>query len=78
MGVTETFAIDAASIDALFQGAGKRRKGEFSLELAAEFAQRRANGQAVAVPNVIAEMFDYLYAETPTEEPPTDDAPPAN
>ena len=42
MGVTKPAPIDAASIDSLFLNAAKKRKAEFSLELAAEFADRPA------------------------------------
>lgn len=78
MSVIKPVVIDAASVDVLFQGPAKKRKGEFSLELAAEFAERREKNQPVAVPHVIAEMFDFLYADTPVEDPPPDDAPPAD
>lgn len=78
MGVTKPATIDAGSIDMLFQNAAKKRKGEFSLELAAQFAERRENGQDVSVPGVIAAMLDFLYADTPIEDRPADDAPTAD
>jgi putative ATP-dependent endonuclease of OLD family len=78
MGVTQPATIDAAAVDALFQNAAKKRKGEFSLELASELAVRHENGQGVAVPDVVSAMFDFLYADTPVEDPVDDDAPPAD
>lgn len=60
MGVSLT-PVTAAGVDALFQGTAKKRKGEFSLELAAVFAERQDKGQSVFVPGVVRAMFDYLY-----------------
>lgn len=73
MGVAQPVPIDAATIDTLFQNAAKKRKGEFSLELAAVFAERLTAGQSVAVPDVIKTMLDFLFEDAPIGD--TDTAP---
>ncbi len=78
MSVSKPAAIDAGSIDALFQNAAKKRKGEFSLEFAAQIAHRRENGLDVAVPAMVVSMLDFLYANAPIEVAPADDAPAAD
>lgn len=75
MGVTKPSQISAASVDSLFQNSAKKRKGEFALELAAQFAERRENDKEVSVPDVVASMFDFLYGGAPMERPPDNDAP---
>lgn len=67
MGIVRPVPLDAGGIDTLFQGSAKSRKVEFSLELAARFAQRLADREDVFVPAHIAKMFDYLY-EDPVED----------
>lgn len=62
-------------VDALFQGTGRRRKGEFALALAAEFARRLEAGEQVAVPDQVRDLLDYLYAaeeEDDADPPPVD------
>jgi putative ATP-dependent endonuclease of OLD family len=61
MNIARPEPIDPAAIDSLFQNAARKRKGEFSLELASAFIQRLDDGEDVVVPPVIAEMFDYLF-----------------
>ena len=78
MGVTLD-PVTASAVDALFQGTARKRKGEFSLELAAVFAERLQKGQSVFVPDVIRAMFDYLYdpPAPPAVPMPAPSAPPA-
>lgn len=91
MGLTLAPPITAADVDVLFQGTAKKRKGEFSLELAAVLAERMEKGQSVVVPDVIRTMFDYLYdspvppaasaggsTAPPAPDPADDDAPTAD
>lgn len=63
-------------IDAYFQGKGRRRKGEFALALAAEFAHRLEEGEPVTVPAEVRDMLDYLYAadEEDDADPPSVDS----
>jgi putative ATP-dependent endonuclease of OLD family len=65
MGITLTTAVSADSVDTAFSGTHKKRKGEFALELAGEFAARHAAGQPVHVPQHIRELFEWLYTEPP-------------
>jgi putative ATP-dependent endonuclease of the OLD family len=65
MGITLTTAVSAGSVDTAFSGTHKKRKGEFALELAGEFAARHAAGQPVHVPQHIRELFEWLYTEPP-------------
>lgn len=53
----------------------KKRKGEFALEVAGEFAKRHADGQPVHVPAHIQELFDFLYSVPGDAEPAEDRAP---
>jgi hypothetical protein len=55
--------ISASTIDELFQTAAKKRKAEFSIELAAVFADRASSGQAVSVPALVGDMFEWLSEE---------------
>ncbi|MEU8901409.1 AAA family ATPase [Nocardia sp. NPDC048505] len=57
---TAPTSITPSSIDNLFAGTAKRYKAEFALELADEISQRVDNGQAVAVPAHISDMFEFL------------------
>ena len=66
MGITLTAGVSADSVDAAFRSdTYKKRKGEFALELAGEFAARHAAGQPVHVPQHIRELFEFLYTEPP-------------
>lgn len=68
--------ITPAAIDEKFSNdPGKRRKAEFSLELAAALAARRADGAAVHVPDHIRELFDFLYDAHVAENLPGADEP---
>ena len=67
MGVPRPNPIEPTTIDNLFQNAARKRKGEFSLELAAVFAERLAAGQDVAVPDLVKQMLDYLFEPSPDE-----------
>lgn len=70
--------ITAGSIDGLFQNVARKRKAEFSIELAAVFAKRLGEGQLVTVPAVVKDMFDYLYDDVGVAAPNAadeDDAP---
>jgi putative ATP-dependent endonuclease of OLD family len=63
LGMTPTLPLDPAHVDAAFRGAGGRRKGEFSLALAAELSRRLSTGDPIAVPDHFRQMFDYLYLD---------------
>lgn len=83
MGITLN-PVTPEAVDDLFQTTAKRRKGEFSLELAAVFAQRHESGGVITIPQLIVDMFDFLY-DQPAPAPPDgaaatqdDDAPPAD
>jgi len=84
MAITEPSAITPATIDELFQNTAKKRKAEFSLELAAVFAARRDSSASVVVPDHVQDLFDYLFdaevAETaaPDSTDVATDAPPAD
>lgn len=71
MNVARPTQISAATIDDLFQNSAKKRKAEFSIELAGQFASRALAGEAVTVPQVVADMFDYLHEVPP---PPDEEA----
>ena len=50
------------AVDEAFRSeARRRRKGEFALELAGEFARRRASSESVHVPSHIRDVFDFLF-----------------
>ena len=64
MGITLTAGVSADGVDAAFRSdAYKKRKGEFALELAGEFAARHLAQQPVHVPQHIREMLEFLYTE---------------
>jgi putative ATP-dependent endonuclease of OLD family len=63
MGITLTAGVSADSVDAAFSDTYKKRKGEFALELAGEFATRHVGEQPVHVPQHIQELFEFLYSE---------------
>ncbi len=66
MGITLTAGVSADSVDAAFRSdTYKKRKGEFALELAGEFAARHLAGQPVHVPQHIRELFEFLSTEPP-------------
>ena len=66
MGITLTAGVSVDSVDAAFRtDTSKKKKGEFALELAGEFAARHAAGQPVHVPQHIRELFEFLYTEPP-------------
>jgi putative ATP-dependent endonuclease of OLD family len=75
MGITLTAGVSAESVDAAFSDTYKKRKGEFALELAGEFATRHAAEQPVHVPQHIQELFEFLYSEPPGEDSVDGDAP---
>ena len=64
-GITLTAGVSVVSVDTAFIDTYKKRKGEFALELAGEFAARHAAGQPVHVPQHIRELFEFLYTEPP-------------
>ena len=65
MGITLTAGVSVDSVDTAFSDTHKKKKGEFALELAGEFAARYADGQPVHVPQHIRELFEWLYTEPP-------------
>lgn len=67
MAMAEPATIDAASIDTLFADPKQSsRKSEFALELADQMNVRHENGQPVTVPEHIANLLDYLFADSAT------------
>ena len=78
MAVAKPSAITPASIDELFQKTARKRKAEFSLELAGVFAARRDRGASVAVPAHVRDLFDFLFGAeaAKTATPDSTDAPP--
>jgi putative ATP-dependent endonuclease of the OLD family len=76
MGLNPRAPVTAQLVDEGFRGdRHKRRKGEFALEVAGEFAKRHANGQPVHVPAHIQEMFDFLHSAADDAESAEDGAP---
>ena len=76
MGLNPRAPVTAQLVDEGFQAdRHKRRKGEFALEVAGEFAKRHTNGQPVYVPAHIQEMFDFLYSAVDDAESAEDGAP---
>ena len=63
MGITLTAGVSADSVDAAFSDTYQKRKGEFALLLAGEFATRHAGEQPVHVPQHIQELLEFLYSE---------------
>jgi putative ATP-dependent endonuclease of OLD family len=63
MGVAPPGPILSSSIDELFRDGAKKRKAEYSLELAAALEARRDAGESVVVPHHIKDMFDFLYLD---------------
>jgi putative ATP-dependent endonuclease of OLD family len=62
MNLTPKVPVTAELIDTAFQGnTGRKRKGEFALELAGAFAVRHTAEQPVHVPAHIEELFEFLY-----------------
>lgn len=55
--------LDAAAVDSVFGDAQRKRKAEFAVELAKEFAVRRANDESVRVPAHIDSLFKFLYCD---------------
>ena len=68
LGLVEPPPLTPASIDALFQGVGALRKGEFAYELASRIRTRLEGGGDVTVPPQLAEMLEYLFAGSTTVE----------
>lgn len=63
MGITLA-AVNPETVDTAFQTNHKKRKGEFALELAGEFAVRRYADEPVHMPEHINDLFEFLYAVT--------------
>ncbi len=63
LGIMPPAPITAGSVDDIFRGTGRKRKAEFSLEVAAEFARRLADSEPIAVPLHFREMFEFLYMD---------------
>jgi putative ATP-dependent endonuclease of OLD family len=62
--------VNAATVDDTFStDPNKRRKGEFALELAGQFAARRAAGQPVHIPGHITDLLDFVFAGPPVPHP---------
>ena len=60
-------------VDSIFQGSGRRRKGEFAYALAEEIDVVLDAGAVPAVPAHIVALFDYLVPTEPTEPDTADD-----
>lgn len=61
MGIQLPESISADWVDEVFRQSGRRRKGEFALELGAELSRRLDANQPVTVPDHFREMLNYLY-----------------
>jgi putative ATP-dependent endonuclease of OLD family len=61
MAIAKPSVIAPATIDEFFRTTAKKRKAEFSLELAAVFAARRDSGATVVVPDHVRDLFDFLF-----------------
>jgi putative ATP-dependent endonuclease of OLD family len=75
MGIASV-PVSVATVEAMFRGpraardgvpaspggAGAKRKGEFALEFASRVRLARERGDAVTVPNHVADLLDFLYA----------------
>jgi putative ATP-dependent endonuclease of OLD family len=75
LGIDTPTLVDPARVDEIFQNAGRRRKGEFALQLAAELSRRQDASEPVAVPNHFHQVFDYLYSyqeSLDADSPPSD------
>lgn len=76
-GISSTGSITSQAVDALFHaGAGRGRKGEFAFALAAEMEDAIDRDKPPVVPQHVAEMFEFLYAEPAPEDEVTDGAAP--
>lgn len=75
LGITVPTTVTSDAIDEIFQNVGRRRKGEYSLELGAELSRRLDADEPVTVPDYLREMFDYLYGD---EEGSDAGSPPVN
>ena len=75
LGITPPVPVTADSVDDIFRGTGRKRKAEFSLEIAAELARRLTASEPVAVPIHFREMFEFLYMDPdgPGADPATAD-----
>lgn len=62
LGVDLGAPITSQAIDDYFRNTGRRRKGEFALELGAELSRRLDDGQPISVPAHFSDMFDFLFA----------------
>jgi putative ATP-dependent endonuclease of OLD family len=63
LGISHTPPLTADDVDDIFRNRGRKRKAEFSLEVAAEVARRLSENELVVVPAHFREMFDYLYSD---------------
>lgn len=78
VGLSPPTPLDADSIDLLFLGAGKSRKGEFAFALAERIRLALDSGTTVVVPAHMEALFDYLYSADAVVADVVDAAPPAN
>lgn len=62
LGIELQPPITSQLIDDYLQTTGRRRKGEFALELGAELSRRLDATEAVTVPGPLGEMFNFLSA----------------
>jgi putative ATP-dependent endonuclease of OLD family len=75
IGIDLPAAVSANMVDEVFQDSGRKRKGEFALELGAELSRRLDADEPVSVPDHFRDMLDYLYAyeeESNADSPPVD------
>lgn len=76
LGIDVRTIVTAEVVDDIFRNGGRRRKGEFALELGAKLSARLDNGESVTVPVHLREMFDYLFSdegESDADSPAVDD-----
>jgi putative ATP-dependent endonuclease of OLD family len=61
--------ITPEAVDTMFTGALGRRKGEFAQVLAGVLRERVSQGLDVEVPTHIADLFDFLYEGSASDDP---------
>jgi putative ATP-dependent endonuclease of OLD family len=76
MGIGPSVNVTAGAVDHIFQNAGRKRKGEFALQFAAELSKQLDYGEPVSIPVHFQEMFEYLHVESviADADPPSADA----
>ncbi len=63
LGIPVPTSVDPAAVDTLFNDTHRKRKAEFALELADQFALRLARSDSVVLPAHIEALFEFLYTD---------------